>query len=102
VQRLKPIANAACSLNNRVPMTNNRRDEPPGRHFRSDRVILVRGRWYVTTRERLDVGPFGSREEAEDAARLLTEALNGVDDPDVAQAFIKEFSRRRGQNPTSE
>lgn len=83
-------------------MTTFRRDEPPGKHFRSDRVILARGRWYVATRERLDVGPFSSREEAEEAARLLAEALDGVDDPDVAQAFIKEFSRRRGHNLRSE
>jgi Domain of unknown function (DUF6316) len=81
-------------------MTTQRRDEPPSRHFRSDRVVLARGRWYVATRERLDVGPFSSREEAEAAATLLIEALDGVDDPEVAQAFIREFSRRRGQNPT--
>jgi Domain of unknown function (DUF6316) len=80
-------------------MSTHRKDEPPSRHFRSDRVVLARGRWYVATRERMDVGPFGSREEAEAAAKLLTEALDGVDDPDVAQAFIREFSRRRGQDP---
>jgi hypothetical protein len=89
-------------LNNRASMTDHRRDDPPGKHFRSDRVVLARGRWYVTTRERLDVGPFGTREEAEEAAGLLAEALNGVDDPIVAQALIKEFSRRRGHNPPSD
>jgi len=81
-------------------MSKHRRDEPESRHFRSDRVVLARGRWYVTTRERMDVGPYGTREEAEAAAKLLTEALDGVEDPDVAQAFIREFSRRRGQDPT--
>jgi Domain of unknown function (DUF6316) len=80
-------------------MSKHRRDEPPTRHFRSDRVVLARGRWYVATRERMDVGPYSSREEAEAAARQLTEALDGVEDPEVAQAFIREFSRRRGHDP---
>ena len=37
-------------------MTDYRKGEPQERHFRSDRVVMARGRWYVVTRERIDVG----------------------------------------------
>ena len=35
------------------------------RHFRSDRFFVVSGRYYFTTREGEDFGPFESRDEAE-------------------------------------
>lgn len=40
-------------------------DLKPVRCFRSDRFFVVSGRWYFTTREGENFGPFGSREEAE-------------------------------------
>jgi len=76
-------------------MSESRRGEPPERHFRSDRTLLVRGRWYVTTRERMDVGPFETKKEADTAAEELELALDGIDDPVIALALIKEFNRRR-------
>jgi hypothetical protein len=74
---------------------NNRKGEPPERHSRSDRVVMARGRWYVTTRERVDVGPYETKEAAIVAAEQLGRALDGVDDPMIALAFIREFVRRR-------
>jgi len=71
-----------------------RRDEPPGRYLRSDRCLLRRGRWYIATREGIDVGPYESREAAERDTRLLVMMLDAVDDPNAAQAFISEFQRR--------
>jgi hypothetical protein len=76
-------------------METSRRDEPPGRYFRSDRVIMTRGQWYIVTRERMDIGPYPTREEAAEAAAQLIQALDGIDDPVVVMAFINEFSRRR-------
>ena len=76
-------------------MSPHRRGEPPERHFRSERVVMARGRWYVVTRERVDVGPYDTKDDAELAARQLGEALDGVDDPKVALALIDEFVRRR-------
>lgn len=76
-------------------MPNHRRGEPPERHGRSDRVVMARGRWYVVTRERIDVGPYATKEEAETAAEQLGQALDGVDDPPIALALIQEFVRRR-------
>ncbi len=73
----------------------SRRDDPPGRYFHSDRVVLARGRWYVVTRERMDVGPFATREDAEAVAAELAQALDGIEDANVALALIREFIRRR-------
>ena len=48
---------------------------------------MARGRWYVTTRERVDVGPYETKEEAEIAAGHLAQALDSVDEPAVAMCF---------------
>src|SRR6185369_14477151 len=53
-----------------------RKGEPPERHPRSDRIVMARGRWYVTTRERVDVGPYETKAEAEIAASHLVRALD--------------------------
>ena len=74
---------------------NNRKGEPPERHSRSNRVVMARGRWYVTTRERVYVGPYDTVEAADIAAEQLGRALDGIDDPVVATALINEFVRRR-------
>ena len=60
---------------------------------------MARGRWYVTTRERVDVGPYETKQEAEVAAQHLAKALDGVDEPVVAIALINEFVRRRDALP---
>ena len=60
---------------------------------------MAHGRWYVTTRERVDVGPYDSKEEAEVAADHLGKALDGIDEPAVAIALISEFVRRRHALP---
>ena len=60
---------------------------------------MARGRWYVTTRERVDVGPYETKAEAEIAASHLAKALDGIDEPIVAVALISEFVRRRHALP---
>jgi hypothetical protein len=60
---------------------------------------MARGRWYIVTRERIDVGPYATKEEAQSAAEHLGQALDGVDDPTIALALIKEFVRRRNATP---
>ncbi len=76
-------------------MSDHRKGEPPDKHFRSDRVVMARGRWFVVTRERIDVGPYATKEAAEHASQQLGQALDGVDDPGIALALISEFVRRR-------
>jgi hypothetical protein len=44
---------------------------------------MLRGRWYLTTRERLDVGPYDTQEAATIAAAQLAQALDGIDDPAI-------------------
>jgi hypothetical protein len=73
----------------------HRKGEPPERHSRSDRVVLSRGRWYVVTRERVDVGPYDTQEDALVAAVQLAQALDGIEEPAVVLALIQEFVRRR-------
>jgi Domain of unknown function (DUF6316) len=73
-------------------MSHTRSGEPPRPHFRSDRVVLVNGAWFIDTREGIDVGPYATREAAEVAAQALGEMLAGVDDVDVAKLFIREFA----------
>jgi hypothetical protein len=72
----------------------HRRDEPPGRHLRSDRCVLAKGRWFIVTREGIDVGPYEQHDDAERDARLLAMMLDSVDDPKMAVIFIREFARR--------
>lgn len=38
-------------------------------YFRSDRTVLVNDRWYFLSRETGPEGPFGSRDDARDAAQ---------------------------------
>lgn len=45
-------------------MPHHRVGESHQRHFRSERVFAIDGRWYFTTREEARVGPFSAREEA--------------------------------------
>ena len=72
---------------------HKRRGEVPEPHSRCDRVILARGRWYVATRECIDVGPYDSKEAADFVAAQLAIALDGVDDPQIVLSFISDFQR---------
>ena len=60
---------------------------------------MARGRWYVTTRERIDVGPYETKGEAEIAVRILPRRWTCIDEPAVANALINEFVRRRDALP---
>jgi len=56
--------------------------------------VLVRGRWFITTREGIDVGPYDTRELAETDAKHIALMLEDIDDPRMAGVFIREFARR--------
>ncbi|RMF18432.1 MAG: hypothetical protein D6758_04165 [Gammaproteobacteria bacterium] len=47
----------------------NREGEDGPVPFRSDRFFCVAGKWHFTTREGVEIGPFSSRERAEDGLR---------------------------------
>ncbi len=48
-----------------------RQGETEVHKVRSKRFYCVNDEWYFSTREKLQVGPFPSRESAEDALRLF-------------------------------
>jgi hypothetical protein len=79
-------------------MTIHRKGEPPQRRARGDRVIMLRGRWYLTTRERLDVGPYDTQEAATIAAAHLAQALDGVDDPAIVSSLESHRAPPRGSS----
>lgn len=75
--------------------TDNRRDEPPGRHFRSgDRCFVANSNWYVATREGFNLGPFPTRDAADAAVTELIELLKDTDSPEPAEAFVQQFAKR--------
>jgi hypothetical protein len=69
-------------------------ERPDPRQRRRDRYFQLNGGWYITTRGAVYVGPFPTRQAAESAVKQLTELLIDVDDPKVAEAFVREFGRR--------
>jgi|GEM_PF-834373 len=44
--------------------------------YRSDRLIKIDNQWYFTTRESQDVGPYGTREEAEHGLAIFIECIH--------------------------
>jgi hypothetical protein len=55
---------------------------------------MINGRWYATTRGANYVGPFPTRQAADAATKQLIELIRDVDSTEVAEAFVREFSRR--------
>ncbi len=53
-----------------------RRGEPDKTHFRSDRIVVMNGRYYFMTRENTQEGPFDSRLEAERELNLYIRHMN--------------------------
>ena len=53
-----------------------RHEEEKKLWFRSDRFIMVDHKWYFTTRENRDVGPFKSRADAAHGLALFIECIN--------------------------
>ena len=69
-------------------------DERRRLYLRSLRVNMRDGGWYVRTRERVDLGPFRSRFEAEVEAELLVDKLEQLGNGRDARAALHEFVQR--------
>ena len=63
-----------------------RRDEENKHWFRSDRFIIIDHKWYFTTRENRDVGPFKNRADAVHGLKLFIECIV-KQDKDVGHAI---------------
>jgi hypothetical protein len=63
-----------------------RHDEENKNWFRSDRFIIIDHKWYFTTRENRDVGPFNNRVDAVHGLELFIECIV-KQDKDVVHAI---------------
>jgi len=55
---------------------NKRKGEEDKTYFRSNRVIVMNGRYYFMTRENTQEGPFDTRLEAENELNLYIRHMN--------------------------
>ena len=53
-----------------------RKNEPEKVWFRSSRCFCVGEKWFFSTREGVDVGPFGNREKAERAVMRYIDSIS--------------------------
>src|SRR5262245_10519512 len=89
---------------NRAPKMRRREDKDDRTYFRSDRLFLMNGRWYFSTREG-DYGPFGSREIARAAlARFVRDkveldSFQKAREKDTRKAKTSLAERLRGVEP---
>jgi len=64
-----------------------RRGEDDKTHFRSDRVIVMNGKYFFMTRENTQEGPFDTRLEAENELNLYIRHMN---DPNQLMQYKKD------------
>lgn len=58
--------------------------------IRSGRFYNENGLWYVTTREGKPIGPFNTKEEAEQALTAFIEFIQTAH-PEILMSFFKQF-----------
>ena len=56
--------------------------------YRSDRFFKVNGAWYFTTREHIDIGPFGTVQSAESGLNLFIKNIQSGLSSERAAASI--------------
>lgn len=71
-----------------------RQGESPHTRFRTERCFSTEGRWYFSTREGLDVGPYDTKSAAETDARRLVRLLRKCTTDEQCILAIYEFVRR--------
>ncbi len=68
-----------------------RRYERSRAWFRSDRVFAMNGRWFFSTREGIELGPYMSHAEADQEAHLLSGALAPMCPGRQSRAVVCQF-----------
>jgi hypothetical protein len=76
-------------------------DERRRLYFRSLRVYMRDGDWFVRTRERVELGPFRSRFEAEVEAELVVDMLEQLGGQRDARAALEAFVHRSRMDATA-
>jgi len=66
----------------------NRKGEDEKHRYRSDRFFKVNDVWYFTTREKLDIGPFGSIQSAQQGLTLFIKNIESGLSSEKAAAAI--------------
>jgi hypothetical protein len=65
------------------------RDGEAEKHwYRSDRFFKANGAWYFTTRENIDIGPFGTMQNAQQGLALFIKNIQSGLSSDKAAASI--------------
>lgn len=67
---------------------NVRNGEADKHWYRSDRFFKANGAWYFTTREQIDIGPFGTVESAAQGLSLFIKNIQSGLSSDKAAAAI--------------
>ena len=75
-------------------MNDNRKGESGSIPFRSGRFFTVSSKWYFSTREGIDHGPFVSRDEADHALLHFLKDVSSLD-----QKFIGQVSETTWRTP---
>ncbi len=81
-----PAADAGHAATPRV-----RAGEAPRVWFRTNRVYAVGGVWFFSTREGIDIGPYATRDQAEQDLACLIDILRRSRDPHRNLAAIRRF-----------
>jgi hypothetical protein len=81
------------------PLDPVRHGEEHRNWYRSDRFFQVEGVWFFSTREGIDVGPYGYEAEARKHERRLVRLLLRTRDPDEAYRVIYEYKHRPPADP---
>ncbi|KZZ59730.1 hypothetical protein A3762_04355 [Oleiphilus sp. HI0125] len=63
-----------------------RKGEGKATYFRSERLQVIDGQYYIATREGEDLGPFGTRVEAERGLARFIEAIQDHDNYRLAKS----------------
>lgn len=68
-----------------------RSGEPPRLGYRSPRLFALYGKWYFLTREGIDVGPYPSKDAADQGQQRLVHLLRGCRDDRERRRTIVDF-----------
>ncbi len=68
-----------------------RAGEPPRLGYRSPRLFALYGRWYFLTREGIDVGPYPSKDHADQGQQRLVALLRGCASDEERRRAIVDF-----------
>jgi hypothetical protein len=70
----------------------SRAGEPDTTRFRSSLVFPAHGKYFFSTREGVDVGPFETREDAQLNSTRLRLILASITEPTLAETVVRRYT----------